>query len=129
MRSLTNWNFGLDIGRLSLCRSDGAEGLELAVVEARGLTKAREADRRRRNTVKLRKCRHSIQPPGHGEHGRREYVVTNSHSVPFLRTDVWKRCILEYTSIQKFHDIESSTDYLCVLAQPVSFGNRYICAL
>ena len=34
VRSLANWGLGLDVDRLGLCRRDGAEGLDLAVVEA-----------------------------------------------------------------------------------------------
>lgn len=86
--SLSNGSLGLDIDRLGLRRRDGAEGLDLAVVEARGLPKAREADRGRGNAVKLRKCRDSILPPVHGQCGRNHHGVGGSHLVSFLSIDV-----------------------------------------
>lgn len=129
MRSLAYWDFGLDIDGLSLRRRDGAEGLDLAVVETRGLAKAREANSGRRNAVKLRKRRDGILPPVHGENGRNKYGEAGSHLISFLSSDAWKRCILEYTSIQKFHDIESSIDDGYVLAQTVGFRDRDICTL
>lgn len=73
VRSLAYWGLGLDIHRLGLGRRDCAECLDLAVVETRRLTKAREADRGRRNAVKLCKRRDSILPPVHGENGKNQW--------------------------------------------------------
>ena len=73
VRSLAYRGLGLDVNRLGLRRRDGAEGLDLAIVETRGLAKTREADRGRRNAVKLRKRHDSIPPPVHGEYGRNIY--------------------------------------------------------
>lgn len=75
MGNLAYWGLGLDIDRLGLRRRDGAEGLDLAIVEARGLAKAREADRGRRDAVKLCKGRDSILPPVQGEYGRNKHDV------------------------------------------------------
>ena len=70
VRSLAYWDRGLDIDRLRLRGRDGAEGLDLAIIEARRLAKAREADRGRRDEVKLRKRHNGILPPVDGEYGR-----------------------------------------------------------
>lgn len=127
--SLAYWSLGLDIDGLGLRRRDGAEGLNLAVVEAQGLAKSREADRGRRNAVKLRKRRDGILPPVHVENGRNKHGVAGSHLVSFLGSDAWKRCVLEYASVQISHDIESSIDDRCVFAQAVGFRDRDICAV
>lgn len=129
VRSLAYWDLRLDIDRLGLRHRDGAKGLDLATVEARGLAKAGEADRGRRNAVKLCKRRDGILPPVHGEYGKNKYGVVRSHLVSVLGIDSWKRCILEYASIQEFHDIKGRSDYGCVLAQAVCFRDRDICAL
>ena len=73
VRSLAYRGLGLDIDRLGLRRRDGTEGLDLAIVETRGLAKARKADRGRTNAVKLRKCCDSISPPVQGEYARNIY--------------------------------------------------------
>ena len=70
VRSLTHWDRGLDIDRLRLRRRDGAEGLDLAIIKVRRLAKAREADRGRRDAVKLRKRHNGILPPEDGEYCR-----------------------------------------------------------
>ena len=119
VRSLAYWDRGLDIDRLRLRRRDGAEGLDLAIIEARRLTKAREADRGRRDVVKLRKGHNGILPPVDGEYGREKNGYGCSHLVSFLNTDARERRILEYAPIQKFHDIESSANHSCVFAQAV----------
>ena len=129
VRSLTYWDRGLDIDRLRLRRRDGAEGLDLAIIEVRRLAKARQADRGRRDAVKLRKRHNGILPPVDGEYGRNENGSSCSHLVSFLNTDARERRILEYAPIQKFHDIESSTNHSRVFAQAVCFRDRHICAL
>ena len=129
VRSLTYWDRGLDIDGLRLRRRDGGEGLNLAIIEVRRLAKAREADRGRRDAVKLRKRHNGILPPVDGEYGRNKKGCGCSHLVSFLSTDARERRILEYAPIQKFHDIESSTNHSCVFAQAVCFRDRHICAL
>ena len=129
VRSLTYWDRSLDIDRLRLRRRDGAEGLDLAIIKVRRLAKAREADRGRRDAVEFRKRRNGILPPVDGEYYKNKNGYGCSHLVSFLNTDARERRILEYAPIQKFHDIESSTNYSCVFAQAVCLRDRYICAL
>ena len=90
VRSLAYWGVGLDIDSLGLRRRNGAEGLDLAVVEARGPAKAREVDRGRGNAVKLRKRRDGLLPPVRVEKGRNKYDVAGLHLGPFLSSDTWK---------------------------------------
>ena len=71
VRSCANGVLGLDVDHSGLCRGDGAEGLDLAAVEARRLAKSRETDSRWRNAVKLCKRHDSILPPIRGEDGRK----------------------------------------------------------
>lgn len=129
MRRLSYWGLGFDINSLGLRRRDGTEGLDLAVIEARGLAKVREANRGRRNAVKFRKRHDSILPPVHGECGRNKIGAVGLHLISFIGVDARKRCILEYASIQIFHDIEGSIDHRCIFAQAVGFRNWDICAL
>ena len=129
VRSLTYWDRGLDIDRLRLRRRDGAEGPDLAIIEVRMLAKAREADRGRRDAVKLRKRHNGILPPVDGEYGRNKNGCGFSHLVSFLNTDARERRILEYAALQKFHDIESSTNHTYIFAQAVCLRDRHICAL
>ena len=129
VRNLTYWDRGLDIDRLRLRRRDGAKGLDLAIIEVRRLAKVRESDRGRRDAVKLRKRHNGILPPVDAEYGRNKNGCGCTHLVSFLNTDARERRILKYAPIQKFHDIESSTNHSCVFAQAVCLRDRHICAL
>ncbi len=64
VRDLAYRFFRLDVDRFSLRRGDGAEGLDLAIVKARGAAKAGEVNGCWGDTMESRECANGIVPPG-----------------------------------------------------------------